>query len=176
MQADPVMSMSISHSTAITVITTAYDATVKKRWMAQLAEQTPSMIRLAGIFEEELRHPELGLIRAGTITCEYFWLDRWHNVFAFFDPDESFSFFYCNITMPPVFHGKVLSYVDLDLDVLVRPDRSIQILDEDEFRQNSAKYAYPKEILNKTEESLLSLLTMVESRAFPFSETALRSV
>lgn len=70
--------------------------------------------------------------------------------------------------MPPIFKDKVLDYVDLDIDVLIWRDFSIQILDTDEFAENSKKYNYSLEIINKADESLKKILELIEKRDFPF--------
>ena len=72
--------------------------------------------------------------------------------------------------MPPKFENNVLDYVDLDIDVLVWKDFSIEILDMDEFAENSKKYDYSVEIKNRTNESLKKVLELVENRDFPFDE------
>jgi protein associated with RNAse G/E len=70
--------------------------------------------------------------------------------------------------MPPRFENKVLDYIDLDIDVLVWKDFSVEILDTDEFTENSKKYEYSVEIKNKTTESLRKILELIENRSFPF--------
>jgi protein associated with RNAse G/E len=72
--------------------------------------------------------------------------------------------------MPPKFENNVLDYVDLDIDVLVWKDFSIEILDTDEFAENSKKYNYSVEIKNRANESLKKVLELVENRDFPFDE------
>ncbi len=70
--------------------------------------------------------------------------------------------------MPPKFENNVLDYVDLDIDVLVWKNFSIEILDTDEFAENSKKYDYSEKIKNRTNESLEKILELVENRDFPF--------
>ena len=91
-------------------------------------------------FEEEIEHPLLGTIAPQTVSIEYYWLDRWYNVFMFVQPTGELRNFYCNVNVPPVLQGNVLSYIDLDIDVLVAPDLSYTILDEEEFVANSVRY------------------------------------
>jgi hypothetical protein len=45
------------------------------------------MIELTGEFAEDVEHSNLGQIKNGTVSHEYFWLDRWYNVFRFHEPD-----------------------------------------------------------------------------------------
>jgi protein associated with RNAse G/E len=71
--------------------------------------------------------------------------------------------------MPPTFDGEVLSYVDLDVDVLVKPDFSYQVLDLDDFETNARRYHYPDEIRENVRLAVDDLTRMIESRAFPFN-------
>jgi len=112
----------------------------------------------------------LGTIPVGTISTEYYWLDRWYNVFRFAETDGKLKKFYCNINMPPQFDGEVLSYIDLDIDVLVEPDWSFRVLDVDDFERNARIYNYPVEIHHQTQQALAELVTRIETRAFPFNE------
>ena len=121
-----------------------------------------------GEFEEEIEHSNLGVIRRGTVSHEYYWLDRWFNIFRFNEPDGDLRNFYCNINMPPHFENDVLDYVDLDIDVLVWKDFTFEILDTDEFRENALRYNYPQELKSKVESSILEIVDLLNKRKFPF--------
>ena len=116
----------------------------------------------------EINHPLLGRIERGTLSVEYYWLDRWYNVFRFSEPDGGLRNFYCNINVPPTFDGRVLEFVDLDIDVLVAPDLSYQILDEDEFTANALSFNYPAKVMQSARVALDELILLIESRQFPF--------
>lgn len=145
-----------------------YDGTEHRRWPARIAKTDGPLLILDAVFDEEIRHDLLGTISSGTISTEYYWLDRWYNVFRFSDPDQKLKSFYCNINSPPQFDGRVLSYVDLDIDVLVEPDLTYKILDEDDFEQNAKRYPYPAEVQDNARAALAELVGLIESRSFPF--------
>ena len=125
---------------------------------------------LDAVFDEEIKHELLGTISSGTISTEYYWLDRWYNVFRFSDSNRKVQKFYCNINQPPSFDGRVLSYIDLDIDVLVAPDFTFRILDVDDFEENAKRYAYPYEVKAHARQALDELIALIEARAFPFNE------
>jgi protein associated with RNAse G/E len=154
----------------VTVRTYKYDGTEHRRWRAQISKQEGSLLVLDAKFEEEIRHPLLGTVAAETLSMEYYWLDRWYNVFRFVEPTGELRNFYCNVNVPPVLQKNVLSYIDLDVDVLVAPDFSYSILDEDEFAANAARFNYPAEVLLKSRAALAELIALVEGRAFPFGD------
>lgn len=125
---------------------------------------------LDAVFDEDIEHELLGTISSGTISTEYYWLDRWYNVFRFSDSNRTFRNFYCNINQPPSFDGRVLSYIDLDIDVLVAPDFTYKILDVDDFEVNTKRYAYPDAVQANARQALAELISLIEARAFPFNE------
>ncbi len=151
-----------------TIIARKFDKTIHRSWKCELVEQTDSLLVFVGEFEEEIRHKQLGVIRRGTISCEYYWLDRWYNVFRFHEPDGGLRNFYCNLNMPPTYTNGVLDYVDLEIDILVWKDFSFEILDLDEFEENAKKFGYSEELKLKVQANLDELLQMIESREFPF--------
>lgn len=100
----------------------------------------------------------------------YFWRDRWYNVFRLSRPNCPLALWYCNVTTPPVFDGRHLGYVDLDLDVAVRPDGCIELLDEDEFELHQRTYGYPAGVVSRAEDAANEVTELARSGAFPFSE------
>ena len=127
------------------------------------------MLVFAGVFETAMTHADLGVIAKGTISYEYYWLDRWYNIFRFNGPDGTFRNYYCNVSMPPVFENGVLDYVDLDIDVLVWPDSSHQILDEAEYEENALKFEYPETIRLNVRRALAEIISLIENRSLPTS-------
>jgi protein associated with RNAse G/E len=152
----------------ITVRACKYDGSEHRRWLATLWRQEETLLILDARFEEEIQHDLLGTIAVGTTSVEYYWLDRWYNVFRFSDPSGALRSYYCNINVPPTFDGRLLSYVDLDTDILVQPDFSYRVLDLEEFEQNAARYGYTNEVRQNAERALAELMTLIETRQFPF--------
>ena len=130
---------------------------------------------LDAVFEEDIEHDLLGKVASGTISIEYYWLDRWYNVFRFGDRDGNIRNFYCNVTMPPSFDGRILSYVDLDIDVLVKPDFSYRVLDLEDFEENASRYGYSAEVTEKANAALAELITLIETRSYPFDDARTRA-
>ena len=126
------------------------------------------MIVLDAKFEEHIEHDLLGTIPIGTLSTEFYWLDRWYNIFRFRDADLNLKRFYCNINMPPRLDGQILSYVDLDIDVLVEPDFSYRILDLEDFEENARHYNYPSDVQHEAHCAVDELIGLVQTRAFPF--------
>src|SRR2546430_1520193 len=108
----------------ITVRVLKHDGAEYRRWSARLARREGTLMVLDAEFEYDVQHHLLGDIPRGTRTIEYYWLDRWYNIFRFLRDDTETRLYYCNINMPPSFENDVLTYADLDIDLLVQPDFS----------------------------------------------------
>jgi protein associated with RNAse G/E len=132
--------------------------------------QEGSLLVLDGEFDSEIEHDLLGTIPSGTHSLEYYWLDRWYNVFRFAQPNGELRNYYCNINMPPKFTNGILSYIDLDLDILVAPDFSYQILDVEDFERNAKTYSYSLEIQANARRAVDELTGMIQTRQFPFGD------
>ncbi len=152
----------------VTINSRKFDGKIHRSWQAELIEQKNSLLTFVGEFVREVKHSHLGVIRRGTISYEFYWLDRWYNIFRFHQPDGDLRNFYCNVNLPPTFENGVLDYVDLDVDVLVWKDFSYSILDVDEFEENARIFNYPADLVTKTIANLAELLYLVENRKFPF--------
>lgn len=151
----------------ITVNSRKYDGAIRRTWQCELIRQEGSLLALVGEFETAVDHPDLGHIEKGTISYEYYWLDRWYSIFRFHEPSGSLRNFYCNINLPPSFSGGVLDYVDLDIDILVWPDHSYRVLDRDDFETNATRFGYSTHIKEKVEGTLNDLLELIETRSLP---------
>jgi len=152
----------------VTVRVCKYDGTEYRRWNAHLVRRQGSLIVLDGEFESDVQHQLLGRIDRGTRTIEYYWLDRWYNIFWFLENNGSTRLWYCNVNMPPTLDDSVLSYVDLDIDVLVQPDLSYQVLDMDDFERNAQSFNYPAETHRHAHQAVNDLISMIETSQFPF--------
>lgn len=153
----------------ITVRACKYDGTEHRRWNARVARREGPLIVLDAEFEFDVSHALLGKINRGTRTIEFYWLDRWYNVFQFLESDGRTRLWYCNVNSPPTFADGVLSYVDLDIDVLVQPNRSYEVVDLDEFDQNARSFGYAPETISQARSAIDDLISLIETRQFPFA-------
>jgi protein associated with RNAse G/E len=153
----------------VTVRAYKYDGREHRHWRAQILKQEDQLLILDAKFSEEINHPLLGIIELGTVSIEYYWLDRWYNIFRFLKPDGELRNFYCNVNVPPCFSKGTLSYIDLDIDVLVEADLSFTVLDEDEFAANALSFNYPNDIQQHAYRALEELIQMIRLRSYPFT-------
>ena len=160
----------MKHGEEITVRSLKHGDRPHRTWRARIETHEGSLIVLDAFFAEEVRHPILGTIEAGTLSREFFWTDRWYSVFRFGAPtDGRLLNFYCNVNTPARLEAGTLYFTDLDIDVLVKPDLSYSILDEDEFERHAELYSYPSEYRARALEALDQLSSLIEGRQFPFN-------
>ena len=94
----------------------------------------PHWVCLRAIFQRADVNLGFVTFRQGDVFIEWFYDDRWYNIFAIHDRDTGeLKGWYCNISLPAEFQPDSISYVDLALDLLVYPDGRMIVLDEDEF-------------------------------------------
>lgn len=74
------------------------------------------------------------VFKKGDRFVEYYYTDRWYNIFVIHDRDDGhIKGWYCNIGKPAVFEDGTVSYIDLALDLWVSTRGEQTVLDEEEF-------------------------------------------
>ena len=154
--------MNTDLSRMYTVNSRKFDRSIRRSWTCELVSEDAEKIDLVGSFEKRVEHPDLGIIEAGTISRETFYVNRWYNYFRFQQPDGSLRNYYINICMPPVICERTVDYVDLDIDLIVWPDGRWQTLDLEEFDENRSKFNYPNEVSTRAIETLKELEVLVQ--------------
>ena len=93
------------------------------------------------------------VFKKGDRFVEYYYSDRWYNIFVIHDrDDEQVKGWYCNIGLPAVFEDGLVSYVDLALDLWVSVNGEQTILDEDEFESLQLSEEWRNGALNGLKE------------------------
>ena len=70
-------------------------------------------------------------VPAGTVTLGHFWADRPYNVYHWLVDGRTLAY-YVNVSATPQISADSVEWLDLAVDILVRPDASFLVLDEDE--------------------------------------------
>lgn len=98
----------------------------------------------------------------------FFYKNEWFNVLA--QLKKFGLFYYCNIASPFIFDGKIIKYIDYDLDLRIFPDGTHKILDKNEYKYHKMIMRYPEEIDTIVHDSLDRLIKMKENHEPPFQE------
>ncbi|MCC7362144.1 MAG: DUF402 domain-containing protein [Anaerolineales bacterium] len=141
-------------------------------WAGEVLARTAASVQLAATFT---RGPlDLGYVtlRPGDRFVEWFYADRWYNIFAIYNVgDGAFKGWYCNITRPaeigpnPAGPGLLVRAVDLALDYFRQPGGAELVLDEDEF----AALALPPGEARQCRVALAELRILAAAGEGPFA-------
>ena len=138
-------------------------------WIQQLSvESDDGEMLVAGCQAGTPIFTSRGEFRSPYESLAYFWRDRWYNVIHLSRPDSGTVLWYCNVTTPMRLQDGQITYVDLDLDVTVRPGGCIELLDSDEFDHHREKYQYPDEVVERAREAAGEVAALAQRREFPF--------
>jgi uncharacterized protein len=145
----------------VTVLKLDLDGRETWRYTGQVLERSTRHILLEASFNRPDTPFHGILLRQGDRFIETFFSDRWYNIFEMRDKDDDrLKGWYCNIGCPADIQEKVVSYVDLALDLLVYPDGRQLVLDEDEFEALSLE----PEIRQKATQGLQELQALFSSK------------
>ena len=75
---------------------------------------------------------------------QFFWPDRWYMLSAFYN-EQALIHTYASVIQPPTIEQNRLSFVDLDLSTLVKPDLSYEVLTQAEFEHMADLMHYSEE-------------------------------
>lgn len=80
---------------------------------------------------------------------------------------------FVDIVTPPVWvSANRYEMIDLDLDVVVHQDGTIEVEDEDEFELHQIQYAYSPEMIKGAREETERIVAALQARSEPFFDTA----
>lgn len=150
----------------ITVHKLTFDGREAIAYSGRVLERGRSHVILEARFTRGTMELDYATLRRDDRFVEWFFADRWYNVFAIHDAgDDAFKGWYCNITRPARITETDLWAVDLALDLFVAPDGTQTVLDEDEFAQLELT---PEDSAN-ARAGLAELQRLAEERAGPFA-------
>jgi protein associated with RNAse G/E len=109
---------------------------VTYQYEGMLMARDENSITLEALFDRADRPFQDVIFKTGDRFVEYYFTDRWYNIFEIYDRDNGqIKGWYCNVGMPAVIEENIVSYVDLALDLWVSADGKQTVLDEDEFEE-----------------------------------------
>ena len=143
-----------------------YDGSRSYRWVGREIQRDAEMLFFTAVFERDGR--DLGYVRfeKGDVFYEWYYFDRWYNVFQVYSAAGVLKGWYCNVTAPANVHGTELTFVDLALDLWVWPDNRHLVLDEDEFDE-LVKTQYSREDALAARSALTELIERAEAGTLP---------
>jgi hypothetical protein len=92
---------------------------------------------------------------------QFFWPERWYAFSAFYD-EHVLRHTYASIIQPALFGLERLSYVDLDLSVLVKADQTYEALTQAEFEQMAELLRYSEETRSGALKALRAVTSSIQ--------------
>ncbi len=151
----------------ITVIKLDPQGKEKIRYPASLSSRLENGVVLEASWDHGSRDLGYTTFEPGDQFLEYFYNDRWFNIFAISTPTGLRKGWYCNVAAPARIEAERVEQIDLLLDVWVGLDGLPLILDEDEF---AAESTISIEQRQGALQGLQDLLALIEARHGPFTE------
>ncbi len=154
----------------INLISQKYDGALRSKGDAFLIAQEQEIIVLLqppGTLEYSYRKQRWETAPDGLLLI--FFTNRWYNVWHIADQQSHRNRIYANIALPARWvDSSTLAWVDLDLDIRVHMDGSIELLDEDEFLENQRRMNYPPDVVTEAQAAAQAALHLCEQGLYPF--------
>lgn len=119
----------------ITVRKLNYNGSEVISYPGQVLKRTEDAIVLRTSWDRELMDLGFVTLEPEDRWTEYFYSNRWYNIFEIRTSNGRLKGWYCNITRPAHIGEETVSAEDLALDLWIAPDRSTKVLDADEFAE-----------------------------------------
>lgn len=138
---------------------------VKIRYMGEIVERLSHGVIISARWQHAAK--DLGYTRfePGDQFIEYYYTDRWFNIFDISTSGGTRKGWYCNIAEPASIYNDHIEQIDLLLDVWVNPEGNPLLLDEDEFEADTT---LSEEQRNGARQGLHDLLELIAARKAPF--------
>ncbi len=142
----------------ITVVKQDAQGRVKLRYSGEIVEYLTHGMVISAPWTLPVRDLGYTVFEPGDQFTEYYYTDRWYNIFDIMRSDGIRKGWYCNVTEPASIHDNQIEQVDLLLDVWVDPKGIALVLDEDEFEADTTLTAAQRTGAQYGLQALLQLL------------------
>ena len=151
----------------ITVVKLNPQGAEKIRYPAEVSTYLENGVVLDAFWNYASRDLGYTVFEPGDHFVEYFYSDRWFNIFAISSANGRRKGWYCNVAAPARIDAELVEQVDLLLDVWVGLDGQALILDEDEFAADPTLTEAQRQ---GARQGLQDLLAFIAERRDPFTE------
>jgi uncharacterized protein len=133
---------------------------------AEVEQRQPDGVRLAARWTRPPMPLGYVTFETGDQFTEWFFSDRWYNIFEIASSDGALKGWYCNVAAPATIEDDDLFCRDLLLDLWVTPDGATTVLDEDDFAAEPSLDAATRD---QALAGLADLQRLVAERQGPFA-------
>lgn len=104
------------------------------QYPAIVIERGPNHVRLEAFFNRDDMDLGYAIFKRGDRFVEFFYTDRWYNIFAIYDRDDgALKGWYANVCRPADISKTAVRCDDLALDAWIDRVGGFRLLDEEEF-------------------------------------------
>jgi uncharacterized protein len=138
----------------------------KVQYQGEIVERTSHKVIIQAYWSRATKNLGYTSFETGDRFREYYYTERWFNIFDIASKAGKRKGWYCNIAEPAVLADNSIEQVDLFLDVWVTPTGETLILDEDEFVSDTTM---SEEQRKGARQGLRDLLEMIAARQETFA-------
>ncbi len=142
----------------ITVVKHDPQGRAKIQYSGEIIEHLPHGVVISATWTLPTRDLGYTIFEPGDRFTEYYYTDRWYNIFAITHSDGVRKGWYCNVAEPAHIHNDGIEQIDLLLDVWVDPLGNTLVLDEDEFEADTTLTTAQRSGARRGLQSLLQLI------------------
>lgn len=150
----------------ITVVKQNALGEAKVQYQGEIVERTSHQVIIQAYWSRATKNLGYTIFEPGDRFIEYYYSNRWFNIFDIASTAGERKGWYCNIAEPAVISVDRIEQVDLLLDVWVTPKGETLILDENEFASDDT---LSEEQRKGAKQGLHDLLAMIAARQEPFA-------
>lgn len=103
----------------------------------------------------------------------FYFKNNWYNIIA--QLKHNGIYYYCNIASPIIIDGKIIKFIDYDLDLRIFPDGTYKILDKSEYEYHKKLMNYPKKLQDIINYKLQELINRYNNKEVPFNEEIIKT-
>jgi len=139
---------------------------IKIQYQGEIIERLADRIIIQAYWELPLKDLGYTCFEPGDRFIEYYFGNRWFNIFDISNASNERKGWYCNIAEPAAIYDDQIIQKDLLLDVWVDPLGTPLLLDEDEFEVDTTLDDGQRQ---GAQQGLHDLLQMIAAQITPFS-------
>ena len=153
----------------VTVIKLDPRGNEKTRYQGEVIERLPEGVVIQAEWTRPRHNLGYVVFETGDRFVEYYYTNRWFNIFDITDAHGTRKGWYCNVAEPAHIAEQQIAQVDLLLDVWVNPQGEPLILDEDEFAADTLLSDAQRQ---GAQAGLQTLLRMIAAQQETFSSVS----
>jgi uncharacterized protein len=142
----------------------------KIQYEGEIIERLTDGIIILAYWKHPLKDLDYIRFEPGDRFIEYYYTNRWFNIFDISTANGERKGWYCNIAEPAIIYDDQIKQIDLLLDIWVDPWGTLLLLDEDEFEADRTLNVQQRTCAR---QGLQDLLQMIATQTDPFSFKAL---